>query len=155
MQRLSPKARAAVEEIAGGFAVFAGQNSPVTQAVALGLNGEVNDAAFARLENFYCERNEPPSPGCPVGASGRADRPSCRGRLRSGSVACAARQFVAKKYYPSGFRRAALMNEVHYGLRRRTWKEDLRDARLFECGNIRLWNNSADEHRHVVHAFFA
>jgi len=296
MQRLSPKARAAVEEIAG-------QNSPVTQAVALGLNGEVNDAAFARLENFYCERNEPvrvetspladatlfrhfgasgytateftnvmarairsneriastnvqvhvsraapneldlwnqtvaqgfagEQPVSPeilnlmkvfalaeghecylarignaavgggslalrdgiAGLFGASTLPACRGRgVQSALLAaridraaeagcdlavCLAqpgsssqrniiRQGFGVLYTRVKFERhwnyclgrsscrGALMNEVHYGLRRRAWKEDLRDAGLFECGNIRLWNNSADEHRHVVHAFFA
>jgi len=50
---------ASVESIAGGFAVYCGPNSPVTQAVALGLDGTVNDDEFARLEGFYRSRNEP------------------------------------------------------------------------------------------------
>jgi len=50
---------AAVEPIAGGYAVYCGAGNPVTQAVALGLQGPVNAAEFDRLERFYFSRNEP------------------------------------------------------------------------------------------------
>ena len=50
---------AAVESLAGGFAVYCGPNSPLTQAVGLGLNGPVSDEDFERLEIFYRGRNEP------------------------------------------------------------------------------------------------
>lgn len=50
---------AAVERIAGGFAVYCGANSPVTQAIGLGLSGAVSDEEFRQLENFYRGRNEP------------------------------------------------------------------------------------------------
>lgn len=49
----------AVERIAGGFAVYCGPNSPVTQAVALGLQGPVSEEEFQQLENFYRSRSEP------------------------------------------------------------------------------------------------
>lgn len=52
-------ANAAVERIAGGYAVYCGANSPVTQAVALGLHGPVARAEFDRLEEFYFTRSEP------------------------------------------------------------------------------------------------
>jgi len=48
----------AVESIAGGYAVYCGANSPVTQAVGLGLNGPVAREEFDRLEEFYFSRNE-------------------------------------------------------------------------------------------------
>jgi len=51
--------RAAVERIAGGYALYAGPGSPVTQAVALGLEGAVSEEEFLRLEEFYRARNEP------------------------------------------------------------------------------------------------
>src|SRR5208282_1096658 len=41
----------AVETIAGGYAVYCGANSPVTQAVGLGLNGPVSQEEFDRLED--------------------------------------------------------------------------------------------------------
>ena len=50
---------AAVERIAGGYAVYCGAGSPVTQAVGLGLHGPVTKAEFDQLEEFYFSRNEP------------------------------------------------------------------------------------------------
>ena len=58
MRRLQPGSVAAMEEIAGGYAVYCGANSPVTQAVGLGLTGPVSDEDFARLEDFYRTRRE-------------------------------------------------------------------------------------------------
>jgi GNAT superfamily N-acetyltransferase len=54
-----PDAGVAVTRIAGGFAVYCGANSPVTQAVGLGLDGPVNDEEFDALERFYASRKEP------------------------------------------------------------------------------------------------
>ncbi|HUL32397.1 MAG TPA: GNAT family N-acetyltransferase [Candidatus Eisenbacteria bacterium] len=49
----------AIAEVAGGYAVYCGANSPVTQAVGLGLNGAVSKEEFERLEEFYFGRREP------------------------------------------------------------------------------------------------
>jgi len=38
--------------------VYCGANSPVTQAVGLGLNGPVSKEEFDRLEEFYFSRKE-------------------------------------------------------------------------------------------------
>jgi hypothetical protein len=51
-------AAVAVERVAGGFAVYCGAGSPVTQAVGLGLDGPVSEQEFDRLEEFYRSRNE-------------------------------------------------------------------------------------------------
>jgi GNAT superfamily N-acetyltransferase len=59
LERLRPESGAAVERVAGGFAVYCGANSPITQAVALGLDGSVSDEEFDRLEEFYRSRGEP------------------------------------------------------------------------------------------------
>lgn len=59
MSRLRPGSGAAVERIAGGFAVYSGPNSPTTQAVGLGLDGHVSEEEFDRLEEFYRSRGEP------------------------------------------------------------------------------------------------
>lgn len=59
MLRLRPESGAAVEQIAGGFAIYCGANSPTTQAVGVGLDGPVSEEEFERLENFYCSRSEP------------------------------------------------------------------------------------------------
>jgi GNAT superfamily N-acetyltransferase len=50
---------AAAESIAGGYAIYCGANSPVTQAVALGLRGPVSGDEFDQLEKFYFHRCEP------------------------------------------------------------------------------------------------
>ena len=49
----------AVASVGGGFAVYCGASSPVTQAVGLGLNGAVSTEEFDRLEEFYFSRKEP------------------------------------------------------------------------------------------------
>jgi GNAT superfamily N-acetyltransferase len=49
---------AAVEQIAGGYAIYCGAGSPVTQAVGLGLNGPFTTDEFDRLEDFYFSRGE-------------------------------------------------------------------------------------------------
>jgi hypothetical protein len=59
MKRLRPGSGAAVERIAGGFAVYCGPNSPTTQAVGMGLDGHVSEEDLDRLEEFYRSRGEP------------------------------------------------------------------------------------------------
>jgi len=49
----------AVLPIAGGFAVYCGSGNPMTQAVALGMQGAVSSEEFDQLEAFYFSRNEP------------------------------------------------------------------------------------------------
>jgi GNAT superfamily N-acetyltransferase len=57
--RLHPEFPVAVEEIAGGIAVFAGVDSPVTQAIGVGLQGEVTDAELDGLGKFFHSRKAP------------------------------------------------------------------------------------------------
>jgi GNAT superfamily N-acetyltransferase len=59
LAKLRPDAGVAVSKIAGGYAVYCGANSPVTQAVGLGLNGAVTEDEFDALEQFYASREEP------------------------------------------------------------------------------------------------
>jgi GNAT superfamily N-acetyltransferase len=59
MKAAQPESFAAVEQIAGGYAVYCGAGNPITQAVGLGLKGPVANEEFDRLENFYFTRNEP------------------------------------------------------------------------------------------------
>ncbi len=47
---------AAFLDIAGGCAIFVGVDSPLTQAVGLGLNGPVNEDDVDRLEDFFRSR---------------------------------------------------------------------------------------------------
>ena len=49
----------AVAKVSSGYAVYCGANSPVTQAVGLGLNGAVSTEEFDQLEEFYFSRKEP------------------------------------------------------------------------------------------------
>lgn len=58
MTRLHPDMKSAVERIAGGFAVYCGADSPIAQAVGLGLDGPVSEEEFDRLEDFYRIRRE-------------------------------------------------------------------------------------------------
>lgn len=57
--RLFPAEDAARATIAGGTAVFAGADSPMTQAVGLGMNGVVDEDEVDRLENFYRQHAAP------------------------------------------------------------------------------------------------
>jgi GNAT superfamily N-acetyltransferase len=59
VKTLQPQTGAAVASIAGGYAVYCGANSPVTQAVGLGLNGPVHADEFDQLEDFYFSNGEP------------------------------------------------------------------------------------------------
>jgi GNAT superfamily N-acetyltransferase len=54
--RMRPEFPVAFEDIAGGIAVFAGIDSPVTQAIGVGLNGAVPDEEMDRLEEFFRSR---------------------------------------------------------------------------------------------------
>lgn len=53
---LFPDVQATTLAVAGGRATFVGADSPVTQAFALGLNGEVTNDDLQRLEAFYFDR---------------------------------------------------------------------------------------------------
>lgn len=59
MKSAQPDSPAAVDEVAGGYAVYCGAGNPITQAIGLGLNGQVTPEEFDRLEQFYFSRNEP------------------------------------------------------------------------------------------------
>jgi len=55
-QELQPQLGAVAEDIAGGIAVYAGVDSPVTQALGVGLRGEVSVSELQRLEEFFFSR---------------------------------------------------------------------------------------------------
>jgi GNAT superfamily N-acetyltransferase len=60
LQRKShPDLGFAWQEIAGGFAFYAMENSPLNQAVGLGLHGPVTSAEFDAFEEFFRSRNSP------------------------------------------------------------------------------------------------
>lgn len=47
---------AAILEVAGGCAIFMGVDSPLTQAVGIGLDGPVNPVEIGKLEHFFRSR---------------------------------------------------------------------------------------------------
>ena len=56
--RLHPEIATASEQIAGGWAVFTGVGSPISEARALGMDGPVTAADMDRLESFYHSRGD-------------------------------------------------------------------------------------------------
>ncbi len=58
LQAARENSGAAVEAVAGGYAIYCGANSPLTQAVGLGLGEPVSKEEFDRLEEFYFSRGE-------------------------------------------------------------------------------------------------
>jgi len=59
LARRRPGADVAVEEVAGGRAVFAGRGSPLTENKAIGLHGPVTEADLDRMEAVCFSRGEP------------------------------------------------------------------------------------------------
>lgn len=59
IQRLHPEKKAEFVEIAGGLALYAGEPSPLNQAVGMGLHGPVSQEEFDRFEAFYRDRKCP------------------------------------------------------------------------------------------------
>ena len=49
-----------VEAVAGGFAIYAGDESPLNRAVGLGLHGPVTRADLESVEQFYLSRQAAP-----------------------------------------------------------------------------------------------
>lgn len=72
----------AVLEIAGGCAIFAGVDSPLTQAVGLGLNGPVTESELGRLEAFFHRYGARPKLDvCPLADAGLLDALTSRYRI--------------------------------------------------------------------------
>ena len=57
--RFNPDSGSTAEPFAGGWAIFAGSDSPMTQAFALGLSGPVAEDEIERMEEFYRRRKSP------------------------------------------------------------------------------------------------
>ncbi|MCU1292168.1 MAG: acetyltransferase, family [Bryobacterales bacterium] len=54
-----PDSEVAFEQIAGGWAIFQGVDSPLTQALAMGMRGALGPEELARLEQFFHSRGAP------------------------------------------------------------------------------------------------
>jgi len=60
-QRLAPSMGAQGAEIAGGLAIFAGVDSPLSQAIGMGSSAAVTSDDVERVTAFYAERDSTPS----------------------------------------------------------------------------------------------
>jgi len=78
--RLFPQSGATSIAVAGGYATYAGIESPTTQAFALGLFGEVTAAEINGLEDFYRSRRAPVNiEVCPLADASLVELLSTRG----------------------------------------------------------------------------
>ena len=59
MQQRMPEFPATSERIAGGIATFTGVDSPISQVIGAGLDGDVAEAELNRLEDFFKTRGAP------------------------------------------------------------------------------------------------
>jgi len=76
----SPLEGAAVLEVAGGCAIFAGAESPLTQAVGIGLHGPVRCADLDAIESFLRNRGARVSVDlCPLADAGLLEALAGRG----------------------------------------------------------------------------
>ena len=67
-------------EVGGGCAIFAGADSPLTQAVGIGLNGPVPRMEIERLEEFFRQGGAPLTIDlCPLADSGFVEELRARG----------------------------------------------------------------------------
>src|SRR5689334_2136910 len=57
---LHPESGAISAPIAGGYATYAGDGSPLNRAVGIGMAGPVTVADLDRLEAFYRDQDAPP-----------------------------------------------------------------------------------------------
>lgn len=55
-----PETHSRVEAVAGGWAIYAGDDSPLNRAVGLGLHGPVTRADLEDVEQFYLSRQAAP-----------------------------------------------------------------------------------------------
>lgn len=55
--QLYPQKKACAINVGGGYAAYAGADSPITQAIAVGLQGKVASKELERLQEFYWQRN--------------------------------------------------------------------------------------------------
>lgn len=71
---------AAVLEIGGGCAIFVGAESPLTQAIGIGLDRPVSEAELQELEHFFHSRGAPVSIDlCPLADPALLDALAARG----------------------------------------------------------------------------
>lgn len=57
LARICPELEATAMPVAGGYAVFTGRESPVTQVLGMGMDGPVTSDEFDRMEDFFASRS--------------------------------------------------------------------------------------------------
>jgi GNAT superfamily N-acetyltransferase len=82
---LRPETYSTVEAVAGGFAIYAGEGSPLNKAVGLGMYRPVTQADLEHVERFYRSRNAAPRVSvCPLAEVSLVDLLNANGyRLES------------------------------------------------------------------------
>ncbi len=82
--QLRPGSGSLAEPVGGGYAVFTGVGSPLTQAIGLGMKGPVTEEDMERLEAFFEVRGSPTQIDlCPLADPSFIEQLSLRGyRLR-------------------------------------------------------------------------
>ncbi len=70
--RLNPDSGATSLPVGGGYAVFMGAGSPLSQVQGMGLFGPVDDEELERMEAFYRERGSPVQSGARLAGGGVA-----------------------------------------------------------------------------------
>jgi len=58
--RLHPGVQVKIERVAGGYAIYAGDGSPLNRAAGLGLSGPVVKTDLQAIEQFYASCGAPP-----------------------------------------------------------------------------------------------
>src|SRR5450432_2449397 len=56
LEKYHPEMGACTLDVGGGVAVYAGVGSPITQAIGVGMGGEVSEEDFIRMEEFFESR---------------------------------------------------------------------------------------------------
>lgn len=59
-EKLRPELDCSVEEVAGGYAIYAGEGSPLNRAVGVGLRGTVDEEDVEFIEEFFWSAELPP-----------------------------------------------------------------------------------------------
>lgn len=78
--QLHPSSGAVAEPAAGGYAVFTGVGSPLTQAIGVGMKGPVTEADMERLEAFFEVRGSPTQIDlCPLADPSMIEQMALRG----------------------------------------------------------------------------
>lgn len=103
----------AILEVAGGVAVFAGAESPTTEAIAVGLNGPASPAEVDRLESFFRSRGARVSIDlCPLADPGLLEQLGSRGYRPAEFNNVLVRRFTGSEFQPAPHARRIVAEEA-------------------------------------------